>query len=289
VDVFTTRPLEGNQLGVFLDGHPFCDAEMQRLARELNFAETVFLLLPEDGGDARARIFTPRSELPFAGHPVLGTAWVVGQALGLRSVRLEVPAGIVPIELERAGDQIVFGRMSQPIPVAQPYEHADQMLAALGLATSELPIELYANGPRHVFIKLPSAEAVAALKPDFSAVAALGEAANCFAGAGATWKTRMFHPSIGVNEDAASGSAAGPLAIHLARHGEIAFGDEIRISQGTEIGRPSVLFARAFGSAEKVTRVEVGGSALIVARGQYRIDNPLGAPDGRLVDAGRET
>jgi trans-2,3-dihydro-3-hydroxyanthranilate isomerase len=288
VDVFTAQPLEGNQLGVFVDGSPFSDLEMQRLAREMNFAETVFLFPPEDGGDVRARIFTPRTELPFAGHPVLGTAFVAGQALGLRTVRLEVPDGIVPIELERSGDQVVFGRMSQPIPVAQPYDHAGQMLAALGLSSSELPIELYANGPRHVFIKLPSVEAVAALKPDFSALAAMGEAANCFAGAGAVWKTRMFHPSIGVNEDPATGSAAGPLAIHLARHGEISFGDEITISQGEEVGRPSVLFARASGSAEKVTKVEVGGGARIVASGHYRIDNSLGASIGQLAAVRRE-
>jgi trans-2,3-dihydro-3-hydroxyanthranilate isomerase len=289
VDVFTAQPLEGNQLGVFVDGRPFSDGEMQRLAREMNFAETVFLLPPEDGGDVQARIFTPRSELPFAGHPVLGTAFVVGQALGLRSVRLEVPAGIVPIELERSGDQVAFGRMLQPIPVAQPYDHADQMLAALGLSTSELPVELYANGPRHVLIRLPSAEAVAALKPDFFALGALGEAANCFAGAGRTWKTRMFHPSIGVNEDAASGSAAGPLAIHLARHGEISFGDEIEIHQGAEIGRPSVLFARASGSAGNVTKVEVGGAARIVASGHYRIDNSNGASVGQAVAVGGGT
>lgn len=286
VDVFTTRPLEGNQLGVFVDGSPFSDLEMQRLAREMNLAETVFLFPPEDGGNVRARIFTPRTELPFAGHPVLGTAVVAGQALGLRTVRLEVPAGIVPVELERSADQVVFGRMSQPIPVAQPYEHAGQMLAALGLSSSGLPIELYANGPRHVFIKLPSAEAVAALKPDFSALAILGDAANCVAGAGAVWKTRMFHPAIGVDEDPATGSAAGPLAIHLARHGEIAFGDEIKINQGEEIGRPSVLFARASGSAEKVTKVEVGGAARIVARGDYRIDDPLEVPIGQQ-DAAR--
>ena len=94
---------------------------------------------------------------------------------------------------------------------------------------------------------------------------------NCFAGSGKKWKTRMFAPSNGVPEDPATGSAAGPLAIHLARHGRIEFGDEIEISQGAEVGRPSTLYARAFGAGDGVDRVEVGGSAVIVARGEFRL------------------
>jgi trans-2,3-dihydro-3-hydroxyanthranilate isomerase len=93
---------------------------------------------------------------------------------------------------------------------------------------------------------------------------------SCFAGSGSRWKTRMFAPGGGVNEDPATGSAAGPLAVHLARQGLIAFGDEIEISQGAEVGRPSTLYARVDGSAEHVERVEVGGGAVIVARGEFR-------------------
>jgi trans-2,3-dihydro-3-hydroxyanthranilate isomerase len=112
---------------------------------------------------------------------------------------------------------------------------------------------------------------VAALKPDFSALARLPEVgANCFAGSGLSWKTRMFAPSHGVAEDPATGSAAGPLAIHLARHGRIKFGEEIQIRQGAELRRPSLLYARAYGSPEKIERVEVGGSAVTVARGEFR-------------------
>jgi trans-2,3-dihydro-3-hydroxyanthranilate isomerase len=94
---------------------------------------------------------------------------------------------------------------------------------------------------------------------------------NCFAGAGKQWKNRMFAPAGGVPEDPATGSAAGPLALHLARHGRIAFGEEIEISQGVEVGRPSKLYARVDGSAEEVERVEVGGSAVTVARGELNI------------------
>jgi len=112
---------------------------------------------------------------------------------------------------------------------------------------------------------------VSALTPDLGALDELGIAANCFAGAGRSWQTRMFYPTAGVPEDAASGSAAGPLAVHLARHGEIAFGDEIEIRQGAEIGRPSTLYAMATGSSGRIRSVEVGGAAVLVAEGRYRI------------------
>lgn len=133
----------------------------------------------------RARIFTPLAELPFAGHPVLGTAFVVGAALGADAVTLETGAGLVPIALERDGDRIVFGRMGQPIPEWEPYERAGELLAALGAERSELPVELYRNGPPHVYVQLASEEAVAALRPDLTALADLEVAANCFAGGAA--------------------------------------------------------------------------------------------------------
>jgi trans-2,3-dihydro-3-hydroxyanthranilate isomerase len=271
VDVFTPRPLEGNQLGVFLDGRPFGSDTMQALARELNFAETVFLLPSESGGDVRVRIFTPGGELPFAGHPVLGTAFVVGSSLGADRVVLETGAGPVPIELERADGRISFGRMRQPLPTWEPFDRPDELLTAVGIERSALPIEIYRNGPEHTFVALGSAEAVAALSPDMGRLRELGVAANCFAGSGGRWKTRMFYPAAGVPEDPATGSAAGPLALHLARHGVIGFGDEIEIRQGEEINRPSLLYARAAGSPEHVESIEVGGSAQIVASGEYRI------------------
>lgn len=270
-DVFTSEPLEGNQLGVFIDGRPFGSGQMQRLAREMNFAETVFLLPPQDGGNARLRIFTPRAELPFAGHPVLGTAFVVGAGLTADAVTLETGAGLVPIILERDGDRIVFGRMSQPIPAWEPFERQRELLDALGAESSQLPVELYRNGPAHVYVQLASEEDVAALRPDLAALTDLEVAVNCFAGRGRSWKTRMFYPSAGVPEDPATGSAAGPLAIHLARHGRIGFGEQIEIRQGAEIGRPSLLYATAAGEGDRIESVEVGGSALIVAEGRFRI------------------
>jgi trans-2,3-dihydro-3-hydroxyanthranilate isomerase len=119
-------------------------------------------------------------------------------------------------------------------------------------------------------VTLDDEDAVAALAPDFQALRALGTLnVSCFAGSGARWKTRMFAPGLNVFEDPATGSAAGPLALHLARHGRIGFGEEIEIRQGAEIGRPSLLRALVDGDAERVARIEVGGAAVIVARGEF--------------------
>jgi trans-2,3-dihydro-3-hydroxyanthranilate isomerase len=271
-DVFTDAPLEGNQLGVFTDARDLATEQMQRLARELNFSESTFVLPPESGGHARVRIFTPHLEVPFAGHPTLGTAFVLAAPLQLDEIRLETGRGIVPVRLERDGARLVFGRMEQPLPNIEPFPLADELLAAVGVERSELPVELYDNGIRHVYVALRSEEEVAALRPDLRPFEDGGDIGiNCFAGSGARWKTRMFAPYHGVAEDPATGSAAGPLALHLARHGRIAFGDEIEVTQGVEIGRPSKLFARVLGSAERVERIEVGGSAVVVARGEFRL------------------
>jgi trans-2,3-dihydro-3-hydroxyanthranilate isomerase len=272
-DVFTDRPLAGNQLAVFTDAREIPDKLLQPLAREMNLAETVFVYPAAADGDVRVRIFTPMSELRFAGHPILGTAFVLGGPLQRTEIRLETGAGLVPVALEREGPRIVFGRMSQPLPRAEPYENEGELLAALGVERSHLPVQVYDNGIRHVFVALADEEAVAALDPDLSALARLTGyvGAVCFAGTGTRWKARMFAPGDGVPEDPATGSAAGPLAVHLARHGGIAFGDEIEITQGVEIGRPSKLFARAEGSGDDIERVEVGGSAVVVARGEFRL------------------
>jgi trans-2,3-dihydro-3-hydroxyanthranilate isomerase len=272
-DVFTDSPLEGNQLAVFTDAREIPVSQLQPLAREINFSETVYVYPPESDGHARIRIFTPVSELPFAGHPVLGTAFVLASPLQLPEIRLETGKGLVPVVLERDGARIVFGRMQQPIPSVAPFAAGDELLAALGVESSELPLELYESGVGNVYVLLPDEEAVAAVEPDLGAVArVMGSVhANCTAGSGTRWKTRMFAPGDGVPEDPATGSAAGPLALHLARHGRIAFGEEIEISQGAEIGRPSTLFARVDGSPDRVEAVEVGGSAVIVARGEFRL------------------
>ena len=270
-DVFTDVPLAGNQLAVFTDARDLDSLSMQSLARETNFSETVFVLPPSNGdADVRIRIFTPSLELPFAGHPVLGTAFVLGGPLSKIVIRLETGAGVIPIELEREGPRIVFGRMDQPVPQIETVGDPGPIFAALGVSGSELPVERYDLGPGHVYVALGSAEEVAALEPDIGALArATADGVNCFARDGDRWKTRMFAPNHGVVEDPATGSAAGPLALHLARHGRIPFGEQIEIKQGAEINRPSTLFATAYGTADEIERVVVGGCAVTVARGQF--------------------
>jgi trans-2,3-dihydro-3-hydroxyanthranilate isomerase len=269
-DVFTDRPLAGNQLAVFTDAREIPEDDLQRLARELNLSETTYVYPPEADGHVKMRIFTPSVELPFAGHPTLGTAFVLAGPLQLVEIRLETARGTVPVRLEREGARISFGWMAQPLPTVTPFDRVDELLAALGVE-SELPVELYDNGVPHVFVALGSREEVVALAPDQQRLLALGTyGINCFASEGTSVKLRMFGPGLGMAEDPATGSAAGPLALHLARHGRIAFGDEIEIEQGVEIGRPSKLHARVDGTADAVERIEVGGSAVIVARGEFR-------------------
>ena len=271
VDVFTETPLAGNQLAVFTDARELPESDLQRLAREINYSETTFVYPPEGDGHVRMRIFTPTHELPFAGHPTLGTAFVLAAPLQLGEIRIETGRGIVSVRLERDGGRILFGRMEQPLPTVSPFERAGELQSALGVE-SELPLELYDNGVPHVYVALRSREEVAALAPDLGRLLSFGDVCvNCFAGDGARWKTRMFAPAFGVAEDPATGSAAGPLVLHLARHGRVAFGDEIEIEQGVEIGRPSRLYARADGDADAVRGIEVGGSAVVVARGEFRL------------------
>src|SRR6185436_2146621 len=272
-DVFTDTPFQGNQLAVFTDARALDGETMQALAREINYSESTFVLPAEDGGHAKIRIFTPVHEMRFAGHPTLGTAFVLAGPLQLVEIRLETLAGIVPVRLERDENRIVFGRMEQPLPTVRPYDAEAELLSAVGVKRSELPVELYDNGVPHVYVCLGSEDEVARLRPDLNRLLGLSDVVgvNCFAGSGSRWKTRMFAPSSGVAEDPATGSAAGPLALHLARHGRIGFGEEIEIAQGVEVGRPSKLYARVEGSADEVERVEVGGSAVIVARGELKV------------------
>lgn len=278
VDVFTSEALAGNQLAVFTKGHTIPQERLQPLALEMGFSETVFVLPPLEQETARIRIFTPTSEVPFAGHPVLGTAVALAIADGLDRVELVTPQGSVPLEITDRTATGAFGRMRQPIPTVGTLPDPQALFAALRVTGSELPVEIYDNGIPHVYVALPDLTSVAAVAPDYGALADLARTRgmpivgiNCFAGAGHRWTTRMFAPADGVPEDAATGSAAGPLACHLARHDRIAFGDEIVICQGAEIGRPSTLYATAHGSRDAITRVEVAGMAIVVASGAFHL------------------
>ncbi|MFJ5732633.1 PhzF family phenazine biosynthesis protein [Streptomyces paradoxus] len=270
-DVFTDVPLEGNPTAVFLDASGLSAERMQQIAQEMHLSETVFVLPAQDDGDVRVRIFTPVNELPFAGHPTLGTAVVLGETHEAKELRMETAKGTVTFELERDDDgRTVAAGMWQPLPTWEPYDRADELLTGLDLVAtgSTLPVEVYDNGPRHVFVGLGSVAALSAVEPDQRVLARLPDmAANCFAGSGTRWRLRMFSPAYGVVEDAATGSAAGSLPVHLARHGLIPFGEWIEIRQGVEMGRPSTMRARATGTPERIESVQVAGAAVVVARG----------------------
>ena len=278
VDVFSNTPLQGN-CSPGLHGRPGAlPEEMLKLARELNFSETTFVL------PAARRRAVADADLHALGGGAVRRAPDARDGVRARDA---APARRDPARdrtrhrfrsASSARARIVFGRMEQPLPAITPFERADELQAALGVE-SQLPVEVYDNGLRHVYVALGSDDEVAALRPDQQRLAALGAyGINCFAGDGLTWKTRMFAPSVGVPEDPATGSAAGPLAVHLARHGRIAFGDEIEISQGAD--RPPVDALRARRRhGDAVERIEVGGSAVIVARGEFRISA------GTLIEA----
>jgi len=173
---------------------------------------------------------------------------------------------------------MVLRGKTQPTPRFESFTDTKAVFTALGVQNSVLPVERYYLGPSHVYVALESPEQVAQLSPDLTALARAGDfGVNTFARTPAGWKTRMFAPRHGVHEDAATGSAAGPLAVHLLRHGWIAAGDEIAIEQGAEIRRPSRLYARVYGDASHIERVEVGGAAVIVGRGEFRIRDDAGA------------
>jgi trans-2,3-dihydro-3-hydroxyanthranilate isomerase len=272
LDVFAERPLAGNQLAVFAPAGDVPAATMQTLACELRLSESIFLFPAQGEGDARARIFTPASELPFAGHPVLGAGALLAAALDRASVVLETGAGPVAVELQAADGRAMSAAMAQPVPTWEPVADPGPLLDALGLASSSLPVERYTNGPAHILVTADSPARVAALDPDLRALEALAGATlvSCFAGGEGSFKTRMFAPGLGVAEDPATGSAAGPLAVHAVRHGLAAPGERLAIRQGAELGRPSLLLVRAEGRDGRFERVEVAGGVVAVGRGELR-------------------
>jgi trans-2,3-dihydro-3-hydroxyanthranilate isomerase len=180
--------------------------------------------------------------------------------------------GAIRFHFDRGPDGRVTGaQMNQPIPVWRTYEHSSALLRGLGLESSTLPVEIYRNGPRHVLVGVDGVPALSALTPDLRVLAGFPDmAAICFSGDEKRWRIRMFSPAYGVAEDPATGSAAGPVAVHLGRHRLAPFGTWVEISQGIEINRPSTMWARAEGTRDEISSVAVAGSAVVVASGILR-------------------
>jgi trans-2,3-dihydro-3-hydroxyanthranilate isomerase len=276
LDVFSHRPLAGNQLAVFEDAVDIPEHLLQPLAQEIGYSETVYLTAGTGVADRHMRIFTPMSELPFAGHPTLGAAITCAMRTGASQVQLETGQGVITVTVEPGDGGAYRGSMQQPIPTVSVAPNAEAILAAIGAPRSELPVMAYDNGVTHVFVVLSHPDQVAALRPDFHALAQLSASVsgnlvgfNVLAGSGERWKSRMFAPAAGIPEDPATGSAAGPLALHLARHGLIDWGQEITIEQGVEVGRPSELIASAALTENVVGPITVAGHAIMVGGGWF--------------------
>jgi trans-2,3-dihydro-3-hydroxyanthranilate isomerase len=295
-DVFTDRAFEGNQLAVFPDAAGLDTATMQRLANEMNFAESTFVLPAEQPDtDVRMRIFTPAREMPMAGHPTIGTTFALA-ALGTIAPRrarwtFGLNVGPTPVTLEWDGDTLVTAWMDQGRPEFRPpLDGADRLLGSINADAADwratgLPIEEGSCGAAFFYVPLATRAAVDACVPDAAVVRRLqtafpGNHIGVFVFSpepgsdGATVYSRMFAPQAGVFEDPATGSATGPLAAYLVRHGVVTPGAAaagLVSLQGVAMGRRSRLRMRVDASSrDDVTRVHVGGTARAVGEGELR-------------------
>lgn len=273
VDVFTDKALEGNQLAVFTASQGLSAEQMQSIAREMNLSETVFFFPPTEGGHARLRIFTPRTELPFAGHPILGAAWVLGGPIEMDLLKLETGAGMIEVLLTRQGQKLSSAWMSQPIPQIAEFKDLEALSSALMPKKSGCHVESAVqaqNGPRHLLCDVANVSVLTELKPDMAMLAALwdgGVLAYAQVAEGRV-RARYFAPAAGINEDAATGSAAGPLGAHLVLCGRHTSNEILVVEQGIEMKRPSQIWVRAEVRDGELLEVRVGGVARVIGRGE---------------------
>lgn len=273
VDVFTERPLTGNPLAVFTDARGLTQDTMQALARELNLSETTFVLPAESGGTARVRIFTPRAEIPFAGHPTLGTALVLGRRLDAQTLTLELGVGHVPVVLERKEGRVVGGWFSRPAPPPMAFTQPDELLGALGLRQTASPVVVYDNGMRHAVVHLASKVEIEELQPNLNALTRVPvDTVDVFTFDGTVTLLRVFAPSHGVFEDPATGSAAAPVFCHLVEYAGFDPRATLSIRQGAHLQRPSrIEVRRSPGPTSTPSLIEVGGAGVVVARGEFEL------------------
>jgi trans-2,3-dihydro-3-hydroxyanthranilate isomerase len=289
-DVFTEEQFGGNQLAVFTDGSGLDAAAMQNIAREMNYSETTFLLPPEKDGDYRVRIFTPGQELPFAGHPLVGTAYVIVSehmkhwSEPLIRVTLETGVGPILVEVQIDAGQAGRTTMTQPLPVVRgEYSNIEALARALSIEPSqiELPVETIFNGIAVMIVPVRGRAAIEGIKLDGGAL----ERISNEVGAStvlvfcretvlltSTVHCRVFAPAAGVGEDAATGSANGPLGFYLVRHKLVEREATTRIvsEQGFEMKRPSLLYidVDVDPASGEVGEVRVGGGVVISGRGE---------------------
>jgi trans-2,3-dihydro-3-hydroxyanthranilate isomerase len=290
-DVFTEQRFGGNQLAVFIDGEGLDTATMQNIAREMNYSETTFLLPPTEGGDFHLRIFTPAQELPFAGHPLVGTGHVIVADRmkewtgSLTTVTLETGVGPIRVTVQTENERAGHTTMTQPLPqVKATLSDRERLAAALSLDApdlAELPVEAIYNGITVMIVPATSMSAVQRIKIDAGKLDEISREMGAETVLVFTRETlqpastvhcRVFAPAAGVIEDAATGSANGPLGFYLVRHGlvEAARSTKIVSEQGFEMNRPSLLHidVDTHESSKEVIAVRVGGGVVITGRGE---------------------
>jgi len=287
-DVFTRDALAGNQLAVFLDGRGLVVATMQAVAREMNFSESTFILPPERADtERRMRIFTPAVEMPMAGHPTIGTAFALAHAGVIAAGRPRFVFGLnvgpVPVDLEWTAEQLRFAWMTQAPPTYGPFVDGGAVAAAIGLDMRDLipnrPVHTISCGVEYLIVPLRDPSCVHRASPDSGALRRLASIIGMdlplylFApspGAPTALECRMFAPGLGVLEDPATGSAAGPLGCYVVRHGLVKGADaqRILISQGVAMGRPGRIHVAITGGPAAITTVKVGGEAVLVGEGE---------------------
>jgi trans-2,3-dihydro-3-hydroxyanthranilate isomerase len=281
-DVFSSRPLEGNQLAVFFDGRGLSDEEMQAIAREMNLSETTFVI-PRDADTEhregiRVRIFTVQEELPFAGHPTLGTAFALRGQSGASQVVLALNVGKVPVQFEDKAGEPSFGEMTQMDPTFGAQHDRAAVAEVLGLNPQDfddsLPIETISTGVPFTIAPTRSLQAIQNLQID------AGRATKYLEKSGGKFfyfvaretvdrQARLHARMIFYNgEDPATGSAAGCATAWMVKHGVAQPDERVMIEQGIEMNRPSRIFVRASRSDNRVVNVRVGGHANEVLRGE---------------------
>ena len=293
-DVFSSQPFGGNPVAVFPDSQGLTDDQLQQIAREMNLSETVFVFPPTDpAAVVRLRIFTPTQEIPFAGHPVVGTFYVLAQ-LGLLAtpepvtrVVQECNIGLFPVELHMQDGQVSRVVMTQPEPqflgTAEETEDLYKIASSLGLSKhvitdTKWPIEVVSTGLPVMIVPVRTLTAVRSIRPDASAIM---DVCGRFGANGmmvfttvtvepsATVHARMFAPSIGILEDPATGSASGALGAYLVQNGVVDVGPmtELLIEQGYEMERPSNIIVRVESEDDVIQSVKVGGQVVMVVEG----------------------
>ena len=281
-DVFSSIPLEGNSLAVFSDARGLSDGEMQLIAKEMNLSETTFIFPRETAIEhergVRVRIFTVQEELPFAGHPTLGTAFALRGQSGAKEIALELNVGKVPVRFEETAGQPVFGEMTQVDPTFGVKHEREALARAIGLKVDDfdpaLPIQTVSTGLPYVITPLRSLATIQRLRVDsYGAGEYLEKTGSKFL---YFVSRQTVDPAAGLHarmlfyngEDPATGSAAGCAAAWMVAHGVAEPDQRVLIEQGLEMQRPSRIFVRAARRDNRVVNVRVGGNAVEVIRGE---------------------